>query len=174
MTTPDSNDSRVIRFRAMLARKEKTDAELEAEARDKQKEEDKNNRMRKMIVDWEKNARMQGFIRQAPVPLPPTFPGGPGVYTSPKKRRRLSNFIPSVDTTSIYEMQDPKTPKKTPQNFVHKLHKNSQRPDDFVSPETLPENLQRKKVSLIKISRINPHNFKTTAFIIVWLKLLSE
>ena len=174
MTTPDSNDSRVIRFRAMLARKEKTDAELEAEARDKQKEEDKNNRMRKMIVDWEKNARMQGFIRQAPVPLPPTFPGGPGVYTSPKKRRRLSNFIPSVDTTSIYEMQDPKTPKKTPQNFVHKLHKNSQRPDDFVSPETLPENLQRKKVSFIKISRKNPLNFKTTAIIIEWLKLLSE
>ena len=174
MTTPDSNDSRVIRFRAMLARKEKTEAELEAEARDKQKEEEKNDRMRKMIVDWEKNARMQGFIRQAPVPLPPTFPGGPGVYTSPKKRRRLSNFIPSVDTTSIYEMQDPKTPKKTPQNFVHKLHKNSQRPDDFVSPETLPENLQRKKVSFIKISRINPHDFKTTPIIKVWIKLLSE
>ena len=113
-----------------------------------------NMKLKKVIRDWEKNARMMSFCRLQPVPVLP-FSGFIGVNPHTpgrmRKARRLSNFVPNVDTTSLYDMQDSKTPNTTlnadTNCVVHRLQTTVSRPNDFVSPEALPEPLSRHKVS---------------------------
>ena len=135
----DDDDPRLDEFRNMFKRKPPTPKTPETDVM-------ANMKISKLIRDWNKNARMIGFVRQEPVPQPP-YSACYGINPrTPARTRKLSNFVPNVDTTSIYDMQDQKTPHRTPGAVLHRLQHQPTRPDDFISPDQLPEALYRNKV----------------------------
>lgn len=138
-----SDDSRLAKFKALMSKMRKPPTPKTPPTN-----VEENLKMSKVVKDWAQNARMNGFIREQPVPLPPYSVHYGMNPRTPSRCRKVDNFVPNVDTTSIYDMQDVKTPKKIQNDaaVIHRLHLPKARPEDFVSPEELPEALYRNKV----------------------------
>ena len=65
---------------------------------------------------------------------------------APKKLESKSKFVSNVESCSIYEFH--KTPeRKCEPKLIHVLDYEEQRPDDFYSPEFVPEHMLDIKVS---------------------------
>ena len=108
-----------------------------------------NMKMKRLLRDWNKEARMINFVKDEPTIQPPyfTFNGCYPYSPRPEKARKLENFVPDIDETSIYDIHDPKNFVQGNSAVLHRLHFQSSKPDDYIQTTELPEALKTRKVS---------------------------